>query len=379
MNMFDASPEHSPMSGIDEYFVHNYPTPTRVMWTSDLQAYERMLFTCQDSVGDLLVMCGIAFYPNLGTADAFAIVNCRGKHTTVRAHRFLGDNRMDRRIGPLNFEVVQPFREWRLTLADNEFDVTFDIRWFDTKRAIFRNLLAGAITNGRISNGTAGYDVFGTQEGTVTVRGESFSVTRGQYRGMRDHHWGTRDGVGGPALYRGPQWPFSGQWVEFNDWGAWGEHILYNIGDPRPGSEALRRRDHRLRFEPETKLLVSGEIDMYFQSGEVKTMTFERMGDQIAFLRCAMYGGPNGGTPDGDIWHGMEVGDGVVTGETYDVSDPAVRSHLCGLDEYHARCECDGEVTYGLLECYDTLCYEVAAAGKMDSADFGPMRFEIIE
>ena len=40
--MFDASPEHSPMSGIDEFLVHNYPHPVRVMWTTDAQAYERI-------------------------------------------------------------------------------------------------------------------------------------------------------------------------------------------------------------------------------------------------------------------------------------------------------------------------------------------------
>ena len=83
------------MSGLDEFMIHNHPHPVRVMWTSDLQAYERMWFTCQDRTGDLLVVTGMGIYPNLGTAEAFAIVNVRGRHTTVRAHRKLGLNRMD--------------------------------------------------------------------------------------------------------------------------------------------------------------------------------------------------------------------------------------------------------------------------------------------
>ena len=33
-------------------------------------------------------------YSNLGTAEAFVIVHCRGLHTTVWAHRRLGDNRV---------------------------------------------------------------------------------------------------------------------------------------------------------------------------------------------------------------------------------------------------------------------------------------------
>ena len=83
------------MSGLDEFLIHNHPHPVRVMWTSDVQAYERMWFTCQDTTGDLLVVAGMGIYPNLGTAEAFAIVNVRGRHTTVRAHRKLGLNRMD--------------------------------------------------------------------------------------------------------------------------------------------------------------------------------------------------------------------------------------------------------------------------------------------
>ena len=122
-----------------------------------------------------------------------------------------------------------------------------------------------------------------------------------------------------------------------------------------------------MRFEPETNLLQSGEVDLVFADGAVKTMSFERLGNQIAFLRCGMYGGPNGGTPDGDLWHGMPVAAGdevVVHGETFDVNDPDVRSRLAGQDQHHCRVTCDGEVTYGLVEPYDTLCYEVAKAGR---------------
>ena len=132
--LFDASREHYPMSGLDEFMIHNHPHPVRVMWTSDLQAYERMWFTCQDRTGDLLVVTGMGIYPNLGTAEAFAIVNVRGRHTTVRAHRKLGLNRMDMSAGPLRFDLVEPFREWRIRLDENPFGVGFDLSWTDTKR-----------------------------------------------------------------------------------------------------------------------------------------------------------------------------------------------------------------------------------------------------
>ncbi len=166
----------------------------------------------------------------------------------------------------------------------------------------------------------------------------------------------------------GMQHPHSGEWVEFEEFGIWGDHVLYNLGDERKRSGTLAKRVHRMRFEPETNLLHSGEVDLVFADGAIKTMSFERLGNQIAFLRCGMYGGPNGGTPDGDIWHGMRVASGdevVVHGETFDVNDPAVRSRLAGQDQHHCRITCGGEVTYGLVEPYDTLCYDVSKAGVM--------------
>jgi hypothetical protein len=365
---YPASAEHAPLSGLDEFLIHNSPYPVRVMWTPDAQAYERVWFTCQDKVGEVLAVIGLAFYPNLGTAEAFAIANVRGQHTTVRAHRALGTDRMDMDLGPFHFEVVEPFRQWRLQLRPNEFGLSFDLSWFDTKRPIFRQLGAGLIVGGRAVSPVAGYDGFGRQEGWIEAAGEHFAVDRNAYLGTRDHHWGTRDGVGGPGRYMGMQHPHSGEWVEFEEFGVWGDHLLYNLGDPKKKSGTLARRVHRMRFEDDTHLLLGGEVDLVFADGSVKTMAFERLGHQIAFLRCGMYGGPNGGTPGDDLWHGMKVAEGdevVVSGETFDVTDPAVRRALAGQDQHHCRITCQGEVTYGLVEPYDTLCYEVAKAGVM--------------
>ncbi len=37
---YPASREHAPLSGLDEFLIHNAPYPVRVMWTPDAQAYE---------------------------------------------------------------------------------------------------------------------------------------------------------------------------------------------------------------------------------------------------------------------------------------------------------------------------------------------------
>ncbi len=364
LSYFEVSSEHAPMSGIDEYLIHNYPHPVRVMWTSDPRAYERLWFTAQDKVGELFMVCGLGFYPNLHTAEAYVIVNYRGEHRSVHSHRKLGDNRMDLRIGPINYQVVEPFKEWRLTLGENEWDIEMDLRWFDTKRAVFQQLGAGMVTGGRVHGHTSGYETFGEQEGTITFKGEKLPLTRAEFNGSRDHHWGVRDGVGGPKHWLGSKWPMSGQWVEFGGWSLWSPRVLYNLGDPRPGAGMTVHREHRLRFEEHSKIPVSGEIDIVLQNGDKKTLTFERLGNQIAFLRCGMYGGVNGGTPVGDYWHGQDLGE-VTLGEVHDANDPEVRKQCTGQDNLHCRFECDGEVAYGIVEPVTPVCYEMSVANQM--------------
>ncbi len=351
----EVSPEHAPMWALTELPVHEWSDREMLMEsTSDPRAYERYWFTCQDRTGDLLVVTGFALYPNLRTVEAFSIVNLRGQHTTVRAHRRLTSNRLDMRVGPINNELVEPFEEWRLTLDENDYGISYDLRWFDTKRSVRQPMLLG------------GYETFGRSEGVVTVGDERFDITRDAYCGSRDHHWGVRDGVGGPGHSLRPDGTStvtSGQWVEFGDWSIWGNRVLYNLGDERPGAGRVVRQERRLQFDPQTHLFTGGVVTNTLESGEVKELQYRRLGSQIAFLRCGMYGGREGGTPEGDIWHGMYVGDGVVSGETFDVTQPEVQRRLAGGANYHCEVTCDGETTVGLFETHDPLTWEMCRDG----------------
>jgi hypothetical protein len=365
---FDLAAAYGPMSGLDEYLVHTTPLPVQQNINSDPRAFERTWFSCVDNTGGLLVIVGIGFYPNLGTADGYAIVNLRGQHTTVRVQRELGGNRLDMNFGPLCAQVVAPFEQWHLSLGDNPYGVQFEIDWFDSKRPWFHD------SGDQIVDGTtwrsSGYESFGYQQGWVEVGGERIELSGTRFRGSRDHHWGIRENVGGPSRRKGPlaHHAHSGEFVEFGDFGIFAHYgIYYGRDDERIGS---RRRtvQRRLRFDPGSKMLLGGEVDIEFESGERKHLTFERVGNQIGFLRCAMYGGfgGKGGTPDGDVWHGQFPGGDqpVVTGETYDVNDVSEQQRISGLDDCVARFECDGEIAYGIVETVHPLSYEFAREGR---------------
>lgn len=361
--MSELQSEHFPLSAIDDYMIHNYPEPQRVMYTSDPRAYERYWFAIHDKAGDLMVVQGGGVYPNLNTTEAYAIVNYRGQHTTVRAFRLLGHDRTDMRIGPINAQVIEGLRTWRITLDENQWGISYDLTWHDTKRAVFHKMPA-SYHNGRLMNETAGFETFGYPEGWVKVNGQRFELSHDQYNGSRDRHWGIRNMVGGPKHWvETPAHGFGGQWVEFKDFGIWGNRILFNLGDPRPGAMRIIQQHRALKFHPESKVFIAGRVSNLLEDGRELVMEYERLGSQCAYLRCGMYGGRQGGTPDKDIWQGMYVADFHVEGETYDVTDPKVQAKLAGLDDHHCRVTCDGETVVGIFEPYDPVAYEFCRDG----------------
>jgi hypothetical protein len=344
------------------------------MHTSDSRAFERLWFSCQDKVGELFIIIGIGFYPNLDTAESYAIVNHKGQHTHVRYHRRLGLNRMDMRMGPLSFEVIEPFKTWKLTLDDNPHGIKYEIYWHDTKRPIFAPMTLGPAqrnTSGRRATNVVGYDSFGAIEGWVEVDGKRFTLSTDKYSGSRDHHWGAHEGVGGPgsAATDGAQRPWdgaaggerpaapathAGQWVEFKDWSIWGLRNLRPLGDPRPGTGTFTVVDRALTFEPDTGIFLGGVITSITESGEEKELHFRRLGHQSAFLRCGAYMG----SPDGNFWHGMYPGEDKLFGGTYDVAKVEGKKQLLGLADHHCEVSCGDETTYGILESFDPGLYE---------------------
>ena len=322
--------EHSPLSRMDELPLHQFQEPLRVVDTTDARAFERYWFSAHDEAGEFFLVTGFGIYPNLDTADAYAIFVHDGQQTTVRISRMLGDDRADLHYGPLSAEVIEPFREWRLTLEENKQELRFDLRWRDAKRAVFERIFGsgqGTTNRGRLSAGRCGYETFGRIEGTVNLKGRIFVLSPTQVRGSRDHHWGLRNGVGGPG-HSEPMKRFShcGQWVEFPDWAVWGSRCLYNLGDEEhPGASHIVKKEHRLRFDPESKHFRGGIVTNTLENGKVKEIHYGQIGSQVAYLRCAGYGlGPQGGSPDDDFYHGQYVGDEVVTGRTDDITDPNV-------------------------------------------------------
>jgi hypothetical protein len=350
---------------MDDYMIHQTPDPIRVSWTGDPRAYERYWMICHDPTGEVMIATGGSIYPNLDRAEAYAIVNFRGRHTSVRSFRRLGVDRANLRVGPIAPTIVRGLREWRYVLEPNEWGISWDFAFTDTTRQVFREPLSDSAHGtppGRRNDVTAGFEGFGDVLGWVQVDDTRIELPAGS-RGTRDRHWGTGRGVGGPAMSLGGRLHVgvSGNaFVPFADWTLWGDRIYYPFGDSRPGHTRVHKPDRRLRFEPDTQLFVEGVVDYRSDDGRSRQLHYERIDHQVVFLRCGMYGG----TPGSDIHQGSYTGPDLTEGETVDVRDPAARISLRGLDEHLCRVTCGDETVIGIYQTIDPVAFEVTTSGR---------------
>ena len=358
--------EQFPLAPIDDHLIHQTPDPVRVAYTTDPRFYERHWNVFHDQAGELLVVTGGSFYPNLDTAEAFAIVTYRGVQRSVRAFRRLGADREAMRVGPIHPTILAGLRHWRHVLDENEWGISYDLEWFDTHRQVYRASYA-SLTEGLLPGSqrhvTSGFEGFGEVCGWLKIDGKRVELSRADGRGTRDRHWGIGRGVGGPLLQPDGKaskagW-IGGNWICFSQFAIWGNIVLYRYGDPRKAHGKVLRTNRRLRFEEATHIFIEGEIDYTLDDGSVKHVHFERLGNQTAYMKCGLYGG----TPDGSKFQGQSVGNNVVEGDCYDLERAENRLLLRGLDEHHCRITCDGEVTTGILQPLEPDAFEACARG----------------
>jgi hypothetical protein len=366
--MMDLPKHYHPLSAWDEYPIHQVVAPIRHVATTDPRAFERYWFTACAQDGSLFMVTGMGFYPNLGIVDAYALLVHEGRQVTVRAHRRLAADRADLQVGPIRFDPAQPFVAWKLALGDNNQGFTFDLSWHDTKRPRFSRLdlsrVQGVPPNVHLLHDWGGYETFGQVEGVIRIGGKTIELTRDRFVGSRDHHWGVRDGVGGLNL-NPPKASFThtAQFVEFKDWGIWGEQILYDVASTAPGPLYSETLDRQFRFDPVTKHLKEAVMTNRLDNGEIRTLHFKLIEHQTAYLRCAGYAGPDGrGTPDGNYLHGVGSGD-AVTGHTYDITDEATRLRLAGFEDQLCTVTCNGDTALGILECQNPVLYRMCELG----------------
>lgn len=355
-----------PLGPMDDYLAHQVPEPFDTVGTSDRNFYDRHYFNMHACSDELFLVTGMGQYPNLGVIDAFVSVAVGDTQYTVRASGELGGDRLRTSVGPFSIEVLEGLRSLRLVCADNEWDVTFDLR-YDAAVAALAEPKTIQLRGTRRVQDVFRYAQVGRYSGTLSVAGHHYEVEPGRWWGARDRSWGVRP-VGEPeppgiAAGRHAQGQgFFHNWLPIQlDEGM----IKVTVDEDAEGS---RRNEEGEWVAPiggapgEPEHIGTPQIDVEFIPGtrevarSVVSFTNHRgqsVGPRINCvpLRTVYLKAGSGYVNDGSWGHGVYQGPLKVEGVAHHLGAPTERLAISYLNETLCRFELDdGRVGYGMHE-----------------------------
>lgn len=348
------------LTPLDDYLAHQIPDTFDHVGTSDRNFFDRYYFNAHPCGDELLLIFGIGQYPNLGVTDAYAALSYKGIQHVVRSSRELGSNRLDTKVGPISVEVLEGLRRFHCVCEPNQWGIEYDLTW---EAAVPAALEPHSFNRqfARVISDSCRLTQTGFWTGTIKVAGETFRVTPNKWWGSRDHSWGIRP-VGEPEpLGIRASLPSRGRlhnWatMQFPDY-----TILYFIGEEGDGTRTFEEAVRLYPFETgrEMEHLGHPRHEIEFKSGtrELKRATIyftEPSGKELPVrvepLRTMYLSAGTGYGNDPDWRHGTWQGPLKVEGLQYDITAPAVRARISGLNDCNSRYELDGQVGYGIFE-----------------------------
>ena len=318
-------------SPLDEYPIHQLPQPIAWVGSSDRNFYDRCYFNAHDRSGDIFLITGLGYYPNLGTKDAFVLVRRGDEQTAMHLGDALDHDRLNQRVGNYRLEVVEPLQELRIVLEETE-GIAMDLHWrglFPVVQEQPHLMRAGGL---RPTLDAQRFAQLGSWEGSLVIDGEERVVDPATWIGSRDRSWGIRPVGEAEPPGRPADPPFDGMWwlylpIAFPDFAIVPDRAggAGRLPGPQRRDPGLARRPGRAaRLAAGADQLRLGHPDAEERRGHLHHSRRHPGDDRgrVAARRTDRVGGGYGGDPD---WgHGQWKGAGFAERVTYDMNDPAV-------------------------------------------------------
>ena len=332
------------LTGLDEALLHQAPITFATATTSDHRFYDRCWVAAYDPAGGTALNVGLGVYKNMNVADGFSCIVRGDRQHNVRMSRPLRPRVDDPAVGPLRYEVIEPYRHVRIVLDDGDHRVTCHLDWRATLPPFVEQPTRTEI-NGRYATNVQRYDQPGTVDGWIAVDGERIAVEG--WFGARDHSWGVRGGVGGFEPATGPS-PLAGgflvSWLLFRA-GELGGYVQVNR-DANGNQTFLDGRlrshdgtddrvvvgvDQDLEFPPGSRWYRRASLRITDDVGDIHEIDCERLCHPIV-----MHGaGYDAGFRDG-LGLGAHRGDDVIESDAYDLSEDGRARLLPDLEPLRA-------------------------------------------
>jgi hypothetical protein len=324
----------------DEFPIHQIPQPISWPGASDRNFYDRSYFNAHDRTGDIFLITGIGYYPNLGVKDAFVLVRRRSRggdseasdtQTAVHLSDGIDQDRLNQHVLGYRVEVSEPLHKLRIILEETD-GIAVDLTWnglFDVIQEQRHVLRSGT----RVTLDAQRFAQVGSWAGSIAIDGEEIKVDPDVWIGSRDRSWGIRPiGEAEPAG-RPADPPFEGMWWLYVPM-AFDEFAICLIIQEEPNGFRSLNDVTRIWRDGRVEQLGWPRVKIHYTSGtRIPTgATIEATAqDGGALLQFEVesklpvpihVGGGYGG--DSDWLHGMWKGDKFTERLTYDMTDPAI-------------------------------------------------------
>ena len=311
--------DDGPLVADDESFSHQIVETFAHVVDADRSWTEKVCAMAASRDGSLQLGFGVGKYTNRNVFDAYAGVSRGREQWTVRGSRRLSDDPGTLGVGPIRYEVLEPYRRVRFACAPNDV-VPVSFEW------IFEAIVPPVLEARDRSRARHGYrldaDVLryhqiGVASGWVEVDGVRTEVTPDAWFSTRDHSWGVRQDVGlAPTDLEGgvpvvPSFRFS--WspmlLERADGSRYGVHHQHRqlrvggyeetqveggVEHPDGGVERFVALRSDLRFDPVNRRVLGGTLHFTTEAGDDRPITVEAIGDTGFHLGTGLYFGLDG-------------------------------------------------------------------------------------
>jgi hypothetical protein len=188
-------------SPLDDLPVHQTTAPLPEPATSDTHFNDGYYFAFY--APGVHAFAGLRLHPNTNVMDGYGGAVAGGVQRNVRVSRALRPQTYPFGVGPLRVEILEPMVRQRVTLAENESGVSFDVT-FTATAPPFDETPHIQYRHGRLHNHVLRYTQVCRAQGSLTIDGTTRPVDG--WHAARDHSWGIRSTMGPyiPAKGIGP-------------------------------------------------------------------------------------------------------------------------------------------------------------------------------
>lgn len=349
-----------PLVPADETFHHQITDTFATVSQSDRSWTEKVCAMAALKDGTIALGFGMGKYPNRGVLDAYAGVSRGTQQWTVRSSRRLAPDVERLEAGPIRYEVLEPLRVVRFSLAPNDaVPISFEWTFTAAVPCALENPEHHRSRDGlRLDADIVRYHQIGTAEGWVEVDGERHDLDDATSVSTRDHSWGVRYQVGAPLadVEEAPRptsvsttviW--SPMLLERADGTRYGVHLYYQrhgvagwervelqggIEHPEGKREPFVALVARPHVRDDNRRLLSAELDCTMADGSTRPLRITALGDTGFHLGTGLYFGFDG------HWHGEWRGELHVDGEHIpDCADPATARRVHQIRDNLVRVE----------------------------------------